>query len=474
MFFSPSAYDERAELAAAIAAELASDGVRFIEMQLPDINGMMRGKIATLEKGLSAGGTGVSTLIMAARGGDNLTIDFWTNFDNGFPKIVAVPDYATVTRCPWRPDTAAVLCDFYMEDGSVCAMDARQVLKRVLAEYEALGIEPRASIEWEFYMYEADEELLRTKRYGALQPFGRGWDFYSVTRFPSFEPFAKEYMGRLLDSGISVEAFHTEYGDGMYEFTCGHEPPLKAADDALRAKGYLRQLADEHGIVPTFMPALHMASADSHNGAHHNISLWRDGRNACWDPASGGLTQLARRFAAGMMATMADLHLAFRPWINSHRRMDRLSWAPEDASWGPDNHAVALRVVYGSMPEKLTRFEHRAPGPDINPYLTLAAMLWGGLVGIRGELEPAPFAVGDPIENGDYPRLPKTLEASAEAFRSSATARELLGDAFVDHVANVHVEEAEDFARWAAENDVDPAPTGPVTQWELEQYFTWA
>jgi len=28
---------------------------------------------------------------------------------------VGLPDYDTVTRCPWRPDTAAVLCDFYME-----------------------------------------------------------------------------------------------------------------------------------------------------------------------------------------------------------------------------------------------------------------------------------------------------------------------------------------------------------------------
>ena len=55
-----------------------------------------------------------------------------------------MPDYDTVTRCPWRPDTAAVLCDFYMEDGSVCPMDARQILKNVMAEYAELGLQPRA------------------------------------------------------------------------------------------------------------------------------------------------------------------------------------------------------------------------------------------------------------------------------------------------------------------------------------------
>jgi glutamine synthetase len=222
------------------------------------------------------------------------------------------------------------------------------------------------------------------------------------------------------------------------------------------------------------MPAIHMHSADSHNGAHHNISVWRDGRNAMWDPDATGLSQLARNFAAGMMVTMPDTHLTMRPWVNSHRRMDRLSWAPEDTSWGPDNHAVALRVIYGSMPDRMTRIEHRAPGPDVNPYLSLAAMFGGGLKGIREELEPPAFAVGDPIENDDFTRLPKTLEATVEAWKGSAFSRELFGDQLVDHLANVHAEEAAEFAAWTAEHGVDPALDAPVTQWEYEQYFAWA
>jgi glutamine synthetase len=464
MFFSGEAYKERAERARFAADELREAGVRFVEMQLPDINGTLRGKITTLAKGLSAGGTGESTLIMCPRGGDQLTVDFWSNFDNGFPKMVAVPDYDTVTLCPWRPDTAAVLCDHYMEDGAPCPVDARHVLRRVCAEYEALGLEPRASIEWEFYLYHADDALMRAKRYAELKPFGRGWDFYSISRYPSWEPLAKEFMARLLDTGIEVEAFHTEYGHGMYEFTCAPTHPLKAADDAVRAKAYLRTLAAEHDLVPTFMPALHMGSADSHNGAHHNVSVWRDGANAFYDPASGGLTDLARHCAAGMMATMPDLHVAFRPWINSHRRMDRLSWAPEDTSWGVDNHAVALRVIHGAMPARQTRFEHRAPGPDVNPYLSMAALLWGGLEGIRAGAEPPPYAVGDPIANGAYPRLPATLAETAATLRASAAARQLLGDAFVDHVAIVRDEEASEFADWCASNGVDPDMSGPVTQ----------
>jgi glutamine synthetase len=101
-------------------------------------------------------------------------------------------------------------------------------------------------------------------------------------------------------------------------------------------------------------------------------------------------------------------------------------------------------------------------------------MFGGGLKGIREELEPPDYAVGDPIENGNYPRLPKSLEASVEAWKSSSFSRELFGDQLVDHLANVHAEEAAEFAAWTAENGVDPALDAPVTQWEYDQYFVWA
>src|SRR5262249_5947081 len=172
MIFSHSAYDERAARATSIAAELAAEGVRFMEMQFPDMNGMMRGKYTPLAKGLSASGSGLSCLLYSSRGGDQLTIDFWADFDNGFPKIVGLPDYDTVTRCPWRPDTAAVLCDFYMEDGTPCPMDARQILRNIVAEYHELGLQPRASVEFETYIYEVDDDLMRAKRYAELKSYG--------------------------------------------------------------------------------------------------------------------------------------------------------------------------------------------------------------------------------------------------------------------------------------------------------------
>src|SRR5712691_12570945 len=129
-----------------IGERLRAQGVRVIQMEMPDINGAVRGKVAGIGKGLDATGTGVSTLVMSFRGGEEITLSPWSSFDNGFPKFSAVADLDTVVRLPWRPDTAAVLCDFVMNDGSACPMDGRAVLRRAIAELAELGYTARASL----------------------------------------------------------------------------------------------------------------------------------------------------------------------------------------------------------------------------------------------------------------------------------------------------------------------------------------
>src|SRR6266536_2378756 len=271
-----------------IGERLREQGVRVIQMEMPDINGAVRGKVAGIAKGLGATGTGVSTLVMSFRGGEEITLSPWSSFDNGFPKFSAVADLGTVVRLPWRPDTAAVLCDFVMNDGSACPMDGRAILRRAI------------------------DELMRAGRFRDLKSLGRNLHCYTLTNLPSFIPLASAFLARMESVGIPVEAFHSEYGHGQYEYTCAPADPLTAADWAVRSKTYLRELAAEHGLLTTWMAALHTDSLDSKNGCHVNVSLERDGRNAFWDACRGRLSELAGHAGAGILDTMSDFHLFFR------------------------------------------------------------------------------------------------------------------------------------------------------------------
>lgn len=463
---------QRAEESAALLRRFGEEGVRFAQMEMPDVNGTVRGKIVPLKKALAPYGSGISTGMVAARSGDELVETPFTSVEAGLPKMVALPDYGTLRRWSWRPEMAAILCDLVMEDGEPCPMDARQMLKGVAGWYEGRGLEARAAFEFEVCVYEADDGLLREKRYRELKTFGRGWDFYSITRFPSFENLAKTFMDRMASVDVEVEAVHTELGHGMLEFTLAPQPALKAADDAVRAKLYFKQLCAELDLVASFMPVINLGTGDSASGCHHNFSLWREGRNALWDAASGGLSPLAQKVVAGVLATMPDLHLVFRPWVNSYRRMDRWLFSPENASWAIDNHSVALRVVHGAYPEKLTRLEHRVSGTDINPYLTLAAILLGGRYGLENDLEPVAYATADPVSDPRFKPLARSYPETIAAFKGSTLVRALLGDGFVDHYALLKEEEWRDFSGWARANNVD-SEAAVVTDWEFAHYFIW-
>jgi glutamine synthetase len=472
--FSKSEIKKRSLLANAEIERLKNKGINFAQLEVPDNNGIVRGKICNLKKALGPTGSAMSTLTVSVRSGDLLSMTPFSNMETGFTKMVALPDYDTLVEWPWRDDMAAVLCDFYMEDGTPCPMDGRHILKTILAEYAQLGLEPKFALEFEAYIYEASEEALREKRYLDLVPWGNSWDFYSLTRYPShrFESFAKDFLSRMQAVGITIEAFHTEYGEGMYEFTSEPAPALKAADDAIRIKLYLKQLCHESGLVPSFMAAIRPDSDDSMTGCHHNLSLWKDGKNAFWDEKAQSLSELGRHFSGGVLKTMPDFHLLFRPWVNSYHRMDPEKWCPVNASWGLDNHTVALRVVHGSKPEKYTRLEHRVPATDINPYLTIAAILAGGLYGIKNRIEPGDYTKGNAVDDQSAPVLSRSLLESIKLFRESSVVGKLLGPDVVAHISIIKQDEWDEFVKWSETNGHDPY-SPKASQWELEHYFLW-
>lgn len=463
----------RAARLEAIGKELIGKGVRFVQMEFVDVNGTVRGKLSPVEQALSPAGFGISSLIQTILSGDNICLSPFGNFDNGFPKLCVLPDPESFRQWSWKPDTASVLCDLREESGAPARIDPRHMLRTAEEGFRALGIEVKAALEYEFFLFHNDDQAIRQGRYDDLTPFGRSAAVYNLATYPSFVSFAEALFSRSAALGLNIEAFHTEYGEGMYEYVHGISSALTAADGAARGKLCIKQLAQQHDLVATYMPAIGRLESDTASGAHHNISLWRDGQNLMWDAETGSLSPTARQFAAGILDALPDLHLIFRPWVNSYRRMDRWHFSPENASWGLDHHTAALRVVHGALPPKYSRIEVRVPGADVSPHLSMAALLLSGLRGIRNGMEPPPYSQGDPVESGGGEMFPRTYRASIERFEASPIAREILGDTFVNIFALTRKSELEAYETWCRESSVDP-DAAHVTPWEKQHYFEWA
>jgi glutamine synthetase len=144
--------------------------------------------------------------------------------------------------------------------------------------------------------------------------------------------------------------------------------------------------------------------------------------------------------------------------VNAYSRLIPGFWAPTDATWAVENRTTALRVIPGS--EKSQRVEFRLGSADANPYIALAAALGAGLWGIENAVEPEDAVVGNAY-NQEHPpslALPLSLHDAALALRDSEVAKELFGEAFVEHYAATRVWEAQEYRKH-------------VTDWELQRYF---
>jgi glutamine synthetase len=69
------------------------------------------------------------------------------------------PDPDTVRMVPWATDpTAQVIHDCYTKDGKPHELAPRNVLRRVLALYEGLGLQPVVAPELEFFLVQKNTD----------------------------------------------------------------------------------------------------------------------------------------------------------------------------------------------------------------------------------------------------------------------------------------------------------------------------
>jgi glutamine synthetase len=438
---------------------MVSGGLDVVQMEVPDLNGVLRGKFVAAKKVASGSKSAVCTVLYQFTHADDVWVSEHSSYDNGFPDVLGVPDLSTAIELPWRKGMAAVIYDVNYPDGSPFPLAPRNVLRRVIERFTKTGYTPMFGIEFEAFVFHADREIMQAGRHHDLVSLGRMHHAYRLTQTEEARELGVEFIRRMRSVGITVEVFHTELGHGAVEFALAPAEPLVAADNAARAKCYFRELCAERGLVPTFMAKWKME--ESGCGGHVHQSIWKNGENRFRDAATGDFSDVGHKYLAGMLASLPDCGVIFRPTVNSFRRFSVQAWSPENVSWGYDNRSAALRVITYPEP-KAYRIEHRVPGADANLYLCLAAMLAGGHNGIINGLVPQQATSGNALKAGDGQRLANNLGDATEIFAASAFCRDYFGAEFVEHYAASRRVELKHWNDWLA---------GQVTSFELARYF---
>jgi glutamine synthetase len=434
-------------------SELAASGVRTIRLQYADLHGISRGKDIPIGAFAHAAEEGIGFVEAI------MTVDLRHNvvagFEGGFPDLIAIPDLSTLTRLPYQREVATCLVDIV--DGRTrepSMVDPRGALKRVIAEYEALGLSPILGPELEFYLCEPDPTSPRGYRPYAEQES----PVYTV----GIQADPRGTLSRMLDAtvelGLGAVALAHEYGRSQYEINLRHSPALDSADRAFRFKALVKEMAAMDGLLATFMGK--PFNGDEGSGFHLHVSLVdAEGANACQDLAGDqGLAAVTRHFIAGILEHCPAMMVFFNPTVNAYRRISAEALVPTRASWGHDHRMTLVRVPRerGSA----TRLEVRVGDGTANPYLAYTAALAAGLDGIRRELEPPAAVEGmiyDLPEEEQGAALPTTFQEALEALGSDAVIADAFGERLLDMFGAIKAAELERFRSW-------------VTDWEFAEY----
>ena len=419
----------------------AHPDTQFVDIIFTGLSGTARGKRIRVHELAALYGAGrplpVSILVADVTGQD--CFDTGLVWENGDSDRFARP--APGTLVPTGLGRAAVITSLFEAEGSVCEIDCRAALARVVARLHADGLTPVVACELEFYLVDrsrADGQPPQPARMGGARPATHGT--YGLEELDDAGPFLADLWAAADAVGLPLETAISEYAPGQMELTLKYRAdPLRVADDVVLYKRLVKQVARIHDMLATFM-AKPFANAAG-NGLHLHVSINDAAGVNIFASPHGSPNALLLHAIGGLKAALAESFAIFAPNANSYRRFRAGSFAPVAASWGMDNRTTSFRITAG--PDESRHIEHRIAGADANPYLALAALLAGVHHGLANRIDPGPPVIGDGYAAAEaQPALPGDWFAAVRALEAGRILPEYLGAATLAMFASVkHTEQ---------------------------------
>jgi glutamine synthetase len=293
-----------------------------------------------------------------------------------------------------------------------------------------------------------------------------GSGYFPTPPSDSFQDVRTEMCLVMQQLGITVEAQHHEVATaGQAEIDMKFATLLTMADQLMKYKYVVKQVARQNGLTATFMPK--PLFEDNGSGMHTHQSLWKDGKPLMAGEGYAGFSELGLHYIGGILHHSKALAAFTNPTTNSYKRLVPGYEAPVNLAYSSRNRSAACRIPMYSPSPKAKRVEVRYPDPSCNPYLAFSALLMAGIDGIENKIDPGEpldkniYAL-TPEEAADIPTLPGSLDEALDALHEDHEFL-LKGDVFTGDAIETWIE-------YKRENEVNPIRLRPHPH-EFEIYF---
>lgn len=428
--------------------------IRTIRVAASDLNGVARGKRMPVRYADKVATDGTRFPMSV------LNLDIWGEDIEDSPLVmetgdrdgVLMPTERGFMPMPWLANPSGLLPIWmFHEDGRPFMGDPRHALAAVEKRFKDIGLTPVVAVELEFFLIDDAGTRLRvppSPRSGKRRVAG---EILSLRALDQFDDFFSELYDACEAMDIPADTAISEAGLGQFEINLMHQPDaLKAADDAWLFKMLVKGMARKHGFAASFMAKPYEDYAG--NGLHMHFSvLDADGNNVFDDGSSTG-SDMLRHAVQGCLNGMPGSTLVFAPHANSYARFVPGAHAPTGIAWAYENRTAAIRIPSGPAPAR--RIEHRLAGGDVNPYLSIAAVLGAAMNGIEDASEPPAPITGNAYAQ-DLPSVPTTWDAAIDTFESDAQTKRIFDPELIRNFVMTKRQEARSMADLSPEEQTE-------------------
>jgi glutamine synthetase len=321
-----------------------------------------------------------------------------------------------------------------------------------------------------FYSVDSPEASWNT---GAEEPGGNlggkvpaQQGYFPTPPLDSLQNLRTEMCLEMAKLGITVEAQHHEVATaGQCEIDMKFSPLLSMADQVIKYKYVVKNVARLNGMSATFMPKPVFEGNGS--GMHCHQSIWENGVPLFAGDGYGGFSELGLHYTGGILKHSRALAAFTNPTTNSYKRLVPGYEAPVNLALSSRNRSASCRIPMYSNSPKAKRIEVRYPDPTANPYLAFSAMLMAGLDGVTNKIDP-----GEPLDKNIYSlsaeekqgieSMPGSLEEALDCLQEDH-AFLLQGDVFTEDAI-------ESWISYKREAECDPVRLRPHPH-EFELYY---
>ena len=472
----------RNELVQQVRQRIDKLGIDYIYYQFVSVTGRIVGKGIPADHWEKTAQRGFQLVYGSTA---NLFMDRLGNYIGYGPEaseLVGIPDPETFVQLPWDKRVGRVFCTLFrnreesQDPGTFLTSDCRGNLRRIHDRFQEKhdGLHLR---------HGAEPEMMWLKKGPDGKP-AEGFskpNCYHIDQFESLRPVFMRVIEYARAMGLDMIQGDHEDAPGQLELNFNFDDALRTCDRLTTYRQICAQVAREHDLIACFMAKPFMGVSAS--GCHHNISLWRGGKETVvplgnaelpgmegtfvyrvggensFDPLPGERKPgpIGLQCIGGVMEHLPALTAIGCSTVNSYRRLwDTGFWAPVYADWGYQNRTCGLRV---SAPG---RFEYRAVDSMVNPYLMASALLRSFEDGIERKLDP-----GEPEERNIYQaieegkqvkKLPLSLGDALDALERDDVIQSALPGEMYQVYRHYKRDEWERFL-------------STVTEWDIERYW---